>query len=140
MCKLRFGVINLCTEHKFRRSMPLFDAAFVVFMRWREGRPVYLGDNRHLSHRLTRCGFSRTESVLILWGVALILGGVGALSIHGGNLSRYMAFLISAGFMLIITVLIVKKEKESMKILETKDDSESATHHGSSRIRADVPN
>jgi UDP-GlcNAc:undecaprenyl-phosphate GlcNAc-1-phosphate transferase len=99
-------------------GVPLYDAAFVVYMRWYEGRPVYLGDNRHLSHRLVRCGFSKTESAMILWGIALILGGVGALSMHATYLARYMAFMISLGFMLIITVLIVKREHQTEKALE----------------------
>ena len=94
-------------------GIPLYDAAFVVIMRWREGRPVYLGDNMHLSHRLIRAGFSKTETALILWGLAFILAGVGAMSMHAGVASRYMSLLIALSFMLIITVLLIKKEKEN---------------------------
>ncbi len=94
-------------------GVPLYDAVFVVVIRWSEGRPVYLGDNKHLSHRLVRCGFSPTEASLILWGLALILAGVGAMSIRAGCASRYISLLIAVSFMLIVTVLVMKKEKEN---------------------------
>lgn len=119
-------------------GVPLYDAAFVVFMRWREKRPIYLGDNKHLSHRLVRCGFSRTESTLILWGVAFIMGGIGAMSMTAPYYTRYMAFLVAMAIMLIITVLVVKKEKKTISMQEANNQSESKTSDGSRRIRADV--
>jgi UDP-GlcNAc:undecaprenyl-phosphate GlcNAc-1-phosphate transferase len=42
-------------------GVPLYDAAFVVFMRIVDRRPIYLGDNHHLSHRLVRGGFTPVE-------------------------------------------------------------------------------
>jgi UDP-GlcNAc:undecaprenyl-phosphate GlcNAc-1-phosphate transferase len=39
-------------------GVPLYDAAFVVLMRGVDRRPIYLGDNFHLSHRLVRAGFT----------------------------------------------------------------------------------
>ena len=119
-------------------GVPLYDAAFVVFMRWREKRPIYLGDNKHLSHRLVRCGFSRTESTLILWGVAFIMGGIGAMSMTAPYYARYMAFLVAVCILLIITVLVVKKEKKTVSVLEASDQSEKKASDGSRRIRADV--
>lgn len=55
-------------------SVPLADLAQVVWVRWRSGRPVYVGDTNHLSHRLVQAGSSRTRSVLILWLVAAACG------------------------------------------------------------------
>jgi len=104
-------------------GVPLYDAAFVVFMRWREGRPIYLGDNKHLSHRLVRAGFSRTEAVLVLWGVALMVGGVGAMCINVEPITRYIAFLVALGFMLIITVLVMKIEQRTM-LSRNRDEGE----------------
>jgi UDP-GlcNAc:undecaprenyl-phosphate GlcNAc-1-phosphate transferase len=61
-------------------GVPLGDLAWVVVLRWRLGKPFYIGDNNHLSHRLTRRGFSRTRAVLLIW---LLAAALGALSFVG---------------------------------------------------------
>ena len=58
-------------------AVPLGDLAWVVWIRWRLGQPFYVGDNNHLSHRLTRRGWSRADAVLFIWLLGC-LGGVGA--------------------------------------------------------------
>ncbi|HEV8543135.1 MAG TPA: MraY family glycosyltransferase [Verrucomicrobiae bacterium] len=47
-------------------AVPLFDLVSVVIIRWRAGKPVYAGDTNHISHRLTRLGFSRSHAVLFI--------------------------------------------------------------------------
>lgn len=56
-------------------GVPLIDLVWVVIIRWQLGKPFWIGDNNHLSHRLNRRGFSRPVSVVILWAVGLVLGG-----------------------------------------------------------------
>lgn len=51
----------------FILGLPLFDMVCVMWIRWRAGQPVYVGDNNHLSHRLVRRGFSKSHAVLIIW-------------------------------------------------------------------------
>jgi UDP-GlcNAc:undecaprenyl-phosphate GlcNAc-1-phosphate transferase len=48
----------------------------VVLLRWKNGKPFYLGDTNHLSHRLVRRGFSQTRTVVLIW---LLAGAAGAL-------------------------------------------------------------
>lgn len=55
-------------------AVPLGDLVWVVILRWRLGKPFYLGDNNHLSHRLTRRGFSRIHAVLLVWLIAAAIG------------------------------------------------------------------
>ncbi|HXI50519.1 MAG TPA: MraY family glycosyltransferase [Candidatus Saccharimonadales bacterium] len=50
--------------------VPLTDLGSVVILRWRHGRPFYVGDTNHFSHRLVRRGFSPAQAVAILWGIA----------------------------------------------------------------------
>jgi len=57
-------------------AMPLLDLAWVVFFRWRRGKPFYVGDTNHFSHQLVRRGLSRTGAVLLLWLLAAILGAL----------------------------------------------------------------
>lgn len=57
-------------------GVPLLDLAWVVVIRWRLGKPFWIGDNNHLSHRLNRAGLSRPNAVLVLWLGGLLLGAV----------------------------------------------------------------
>lgn len=57
-------------------GVPLLDLAWVVIIRWRLGKPFWIGDNNHLSHRLNRTGLSRPNAVLVLWLAGLVFGAV----------------------------------------------------------------
>ena len=57
-------------------AVPLLDMARVVIVRWRLGRPFYIGDNNHLSHRLAQLGFTRTQTVLLIWFSAAAFGAL----------------------------------------------------------------
>jgi UDP-GlcNAc:undecaprenyl-phosphate/decaprenyl-phosphate GlcNAc-1-phosphate transferase len=60
-------------------AVPLADMAWVVWLRRRLGKPFYVGDTNHLSHRLVRLGLSRTQAVLLIWVLAAALGGAACL-------------------------------------------------------------
>ena len=55
-------------------AVPLGDLVWVVLLRWKTGKPFYLGDNNHLSHRLVRRGCTRANAVMLIWLLAAILG------------------------------------------------------------------
>jgi len=57
-------------------AVPLGDMVWVVLLRWKLGRPFYLGDNNHLSHRLVRRGFTRAGAVMLIWLLAALLGAL----------------------------------------------------------------
>jgi UDP-GlcNAc:undecaprenyl-phosphate GlcNAc-1-phosphate transferase len=58
-------------------AVPLGDLVWVVILRWRNGKPFYVGDTNHLSHRLVRRGLSKTRAVLVIW---LLAAGAGAMA------------------------------------------------------------
>jgi len=58
-------------------AIPLVDLVRVVWIRFRLGRPFYLGDNNHLSHRLVAAGMSRPGAVAWIWLAAAIAGALG---------------------------------------------------------------
>jgi UDP-GlcNAc:undecaprenyl-phosphate GlcNAc-1-phosphate transferase len=60
----------------FVLAIPLLDIAQVSLYRTLNKKPFWLGDNNHLSHRLTRLGLSRTKTVLLLWLLAAAIGSV----------------------------------------------------------------
>jgi UDP-GlcNAc:undecaprenyl-phosphate GlcNAc-1-phosphate transferase len=57
-------------------AVPLADLVWVVLLRWRMGKPFYIGDTNHLSHQLVRRGLSRTQAVAVLWGLAIAVGSL----------------------------------------------------------------
>jgi len=54
----------------------LGDLVTVVLLRWHLGKPFYVGDTNHLSHRLVRRGLSPTTAVLLLLLLAAMLGAL----------------------------------------------------------------
>jgi UDP-GlcNAc:undecaprenyl-phosphate GlcNAc-1-phosphate transferase len=55
-------------------AVPLLDLAQVTLFRTLNGKPFWIGDTNHVSHRLVARGISRRETVLLLWLLAVILG------------------------------------------------------------------
>ena len=60
-------------------AIPLIDLAQVVIVRTLSGKPFWIGDTNHLSHRLARAKMGRTKAVLILWLAATIIGAIACL-------------------------------------------------------------
>ncbi|MGA2787082.1 MAG: MraY family glycosyltransferase [Verrucomicrobiota bacterium] len=60
----------------FVLAIPLTDLAWVVILRTRAGKPFWIGDTNHLSHRLVRMGMSRTRAVLLIWLAAAAIGSI----------------------------------------------------------------
>jgi UDP-GlcNAc:undecaprenyl-phosphate GlcNAc-1-phosphate transferase len=54
-------------------GVPLADLVWVVLLRWQLGKPFYVGDTNHVSHRLVQHGLSSTRAVLLLWLLAVLL-------------------------------------------------------------------
>jgi UDP-GlcNAc:undecaprenyl-phosphate GlcNAc-1-phosphate transferase len=56
--------------------VPLADMVWVVLLRWRMGRPFYIGDTNHLSHRLVRRNLTPARAVLSIWALAALAGAI----------------------------------------------------------------
>ena len=52
-------------------ALPLYDTASVILIRLKLGKPIYIGDTNHFSHRLVKLGMSRRGSVLLIYLVTL---------------------------------------------------------------------
>lgn len=60
-------------------ALPIFDINLVVWTRLREGRSPTEGGRDHTSHRIQAVGFKARQTLLILYGMCLLFGGVGFL-------------------------------------------------------------
>jgi UDP-GlcNAc:undecaprenyl-phosphate GlcNAc-1-phosphate transferase len=55
-------------------GVPLFETAFITVVRYRKGLPWWKGSPDHFALRLQAVGFSRWQTDLLAWSVAVLLG------------------------------------------------------------------
>ncbi len=81
-------------------GLPIMDTALAIFRRGLKGLPVFRADRRHIHHRLLKHGFSRQKTVLVLYGVSLVL----ALSAFGllWTQGRWLPVLVGGGFLVLL--------------------------------------
>jgi UDP-GlcNAc:undecaprenyl-phosphate GlcNAc-1-phosphate transferase len=85
-------------------AVPMFDTATVLWIRLREGRPLWVGDRSHLSHRLVDIGLSVRQAVLAIYLLTLACG-IGALLIK--DLSTVGGWLVLAQAAAILAVVAI---------------------------------
>ncbi len=91
-------------------GIPLFDLLFSVVRRWRENRPLFHGDNRHLSHRLVGAGLDSVSAVLLLWGVHLILAAAAVFALPLGPSGRFTILLAILVSLAVLSAILVRVE------------------------------
>jgi UDP-GlcNAc:undecaprenyl-phosphate GlcNAc-1-phosphate transferase len=70
------GTLFAVTAPLCALAVPLYDSLSVLYIRWKAGRPLFMGDRNHLSHRLVRLGLSPRESVIAIWLLSAVTGGM----------------------------------------------------------------
>ena len=96
-------------------SVPLYDTFSVMFIRRREGRPLFVGDKRHFSHRLLDLGMSHRQAVVFIY---LVCFGVGMTAILLPYISLPASFIVLLQALVVyslITVLISIGRKNNNK-------------------------
>jgi UDP-GlcNAc:undecaprenyl-phosphate GlcNAc-1-phosphate transferase len=56
----------------FALALPIADVSLAVLRRGLKGLPIFRPDRKHLHHQLQQGGFSRTRTVLILYGISSV--------------------------------------------------------------------
>lgn len=90
-------------------GIPLFDLAFVMYIRWRKGIPVTKGSPDHFALRLRRCKLSVRETAVTTYVVTAILGAA-ALTMSQVHIEWALATILgilSAGFVFAYLLLKV---------------------------------
>lgn len=89
--------------------LPIFDTTLVTISRLRRGlNPFTTPGKDHLSHRLTTCGFSRREAVLICW---LIAAACGMVAVFLTQAPFYGAYFVAALIVIASTYAIWRFEQ-----------------------------
>lgn len=93
-------------------SVPLFDTFSVMYIRWRSGESILLGDKRHFSHRLVELGMTPRQAVEFIFLVAGVVGLGGALLPNVSRTGTLIILAQTAGVFLLI-VLLMNASKRS---------------------------
>ncbi len=98
-------------------SIPIYDTFSVLFIRWREKRPLFIGDKRHFSHRLLDLGMSHRTAVIFIYLVCFCIGISAALlpyaSVWGGVVILMQAVVI---YTLITILMVFGKRNNSAEV------------------------
>ncbi|MGV3483634.1 MAG: MraY family glycosyltransferase, partial [Planctomycetaceae bacterium] len=86
-------------------AVPLYDLATVLWIRIREGRSPFEGDQSHFSHRLVQLGMSRAKAVYTIWLVTATCGLAAILITRVTIESAAMVFGIVLCMLLLIVIL-----------------------------------
>lgn len=89
-------------------GIPMIDVIRVIIIRFRKGKPVYIGDREHLHYRLLESGLSHRQSVLLLYAISSLFGMI-ALFLQTERQFIALAFLFI--LMLLIGLWLSKREK-----------------------------
>ena len=90
----------------FILALPLFDTGMVVLIRTCHGKPFWIGDHNHISHRFVRMGLSRRQAVLLVHLMALCVG-LGMLPVFWGDF-RTAAVLVAQAFLFLLVITILQ--------------------------------
>jgi UDP-GlcNAc:undecaprenyl-phosphate GlcNAc-1-phosphate transferase len=84
-------------------SVAIYDTASVMLIRLREGRPLMVGDRKHLSHRLEGLGMTRREAVLTHYLLAFCAGCPALLLLD----LRYKTSLVVAESLAVLALMAI---------------------------------
>jgi len=93
-------------------SLPIVDTATVTFIRLREGRPIYVGDSRHLSHRLVSLGMTPPLAVVTIYLMALAIG-LGAVGLAHADFVHALLLLVQALAVVAVVLILLFFERRA---------------------------
>lgn len=94
-------------------SLPIFDTLSVMFIRAREGRPLFLGDRCHFSHRLVELGMSQRGAVVFIYLVALSIGAAAALLPYLPLWGQLLVLLQTIAIYAMIAILMYMAKRQN---------------------------
>jgi UDP-GlcNAc:undecaprenyl-phosphate GlcNAc-1-phosphate transferase len=93
-------------------ALPILDTATVTVIRLREGRPIYVGDSRHLSHRLVSLGMRPPLAVTTIYLITLGIG-LGAVGLAHADLVHSLLILVQAVAVVAVVLVLLFFERRT---------------------------
>ena len=83
-------------------AIPLYDFTTVSFLRVKQGKSPFVGDQQHFSHRLVQRGLSRRSAVIVIWSATAVTG-IGGIAL--GSLQPWQAALVGMQTILVLMII-----------------------------------
>lgn len=96
-------------------AVPMVDTVMVLIYRKKLGTPLFKGDKNHLAHRLTRMGYSRKTTVVVLYILSIIMGTTALLLPTLRPYQAVLAFVNAAGVIAVFAIFIIHGERNLEK-------------------------
>jgi UDP-GlcNAc:undecaprenyl-phosphate GlcNAc-1-phosphate transferase len=93
-------------------ALPILDTLTVIVIRLREHRPIYIGDRRHLSHRLVSLGMRPPLAVATIYLLAFGLG-LGAVGLAYADLVHAVLILVQALAVVAVVLILLFYERRT---------------------------
>ena len=120
MC-IRDSIISFVIPF-FMLGVPIFDTCFAVIRRLRNGESPFKADREHVHYRLMDMGFSKKQTVAVLYGISAILGLTAVVTAASG-LSRGLILLVVLGLAVIVMFKgLTRREAEQMEDAPEPED------------------
>lgn len=114
------GVLAIISGGKIMTTLlvigiPFLDVIRVMFMRWKQKKPIHKGDNEHLHFKLIGSGLSQKQAVLLLYAISFSFG-IMTLFLQSRHKLVAFAFL----FVLLLLMAVYFQPGEKKKTLWQK--------------------
>lgn len=83
-------------------GVPIIDAFWIIVRRLAQGRSPFSPDRGHLHHRLLDVGLSHRQTVLLIYGICVVLAVLAMLLTGATQLYAFVAVFFASGFALFI--------------------------------------
>jgi UDP-GlcNAc:undecaprenyl-phosphate GlcNAc-1-phosphate transferase len=94
-------------------GLPLFDTSSVIIIRLRQGRPIFKGDQMHLSHRLVRMGMSTRQAVFFNFLMAFAIAANALLIIGSRVLHSFVAVVQVVALVAMVSILMATQNRRA---------------------------
>jgi UDP-GlcNAc:undecaprenyl-phosphate/decaprenyl-phosphate GlcNAc-1-phosphate transferase len=83
-------------------GVPIIDAFWIIVRRLAQGRSPFTPDRGHLHHRLLDVGLSHRQTVVLIYAICVVLGGLALVLSGTVQLYAFIGVFFASGFVLFI--------------------------------------
>ena len=103
-------------------GLPIFDTAFAILRRLIKGQGIMTPDRGHMHHRLIDSGFSHKTTVIILYGLSIVLA-VSAIVLFVSDFWR--ALIIMFAMVALAMVMVISRNMANKQSEDMPDEKEN---------------